>query len=780
MESKRSNPNLISENQQNSNLPAKSLKVHFQEEIIQNQANHQSRIQVSVRIKPLNQAEKMQEKNCIWQVQQDGQTLINKHTNESYLFDNVFNEDMSNQEIFDQDSKQKILSALEGYNVTIFAYGQTCSGKTFTMRGSDENFGVIPQTLAEIFQSIDEARLKPQNTTHSQTEFSIKVSYLEIYNEVVNDLLDPQKKNLDIRECKLRGIYIDQLSQFEVNSFEDCMKYLHKGDEFKIIAETNQNELSSRSHTILKIEITQKFQDKNSGNTKIKTSEINLVDLAGSECVSKTNSQGLRLREGANINKSLLALSNVICQLSQKNKRQSQKNFYINYRDSKLTRILQQFLSGNSQTSIICTISQLFDNYSESKETLNFGAKAKNIKTSVTVNEIVQDQKSLQEVDQINFEFKLQKQEQFIERLKSQIQLLEQNLKEVQNTSIANEKRIRERNLLILNLQSKVEILEKHNTSLQRDFEDTIQNRSVIHNSSGLDIIDELNQSNSMLMERALPSQRPSIHNQNDQSSFEIHQNPQFNNTVPQQLIETQQRLQQQEIQCKLDVLTEQYKQLEVEKEDLLSHFEEAERSMEDLVFQIRELDNKCNECQEECNSMGEELETLQHRYQDQRKQLENYQSTCNDQKRDIQSLTQKLADQVSETDLKDKEIENLKLQLTALRVSKKRGRELISQTQPDQEDNGFSAEANDCPVLEDMNQAKRFRPNDVYQQDAIANPQPASQFISGSVGHPPKRVKTYTYQQRKEALKANATERLTTRSTRVAKKTNQQNQDNN
>eukprot|EP00347_Sterkiella_histriomuscorum_P012986 403366452 len=847
------------------------------------------------------------------------------------LVDNVFNEHMSNKEIFDQDSKQTILSALEGYNVTIFAYGQTCSGKTFTMRGYDENSGIIPQTLAEIFQSIDEIKDKSQNATQPQTQFSVKVSYLEIYNEVVNDLLDPQKKNLDIRECRSRGIYIDQLSQFEVNSFEDCINYLHKGDELKFIAETKQNELSSRSHTILKIEITQNLQDEKSGKTKIKTSEINLVDLAGSEGVSKTKSQGLRQREGANINKSLLALSNVIYKLSQKSQQQSQKNVYINYRDSKLTRILQQALSGNSQTSIICTISQLFSNYSESKETLNFGAKAKNIKTSVNINEIVKEtadeqaqkikylnqeverlnkivnsyeerkkeilnqdedqeqdsisgsssnlqnlknhilylngclstktnqveekeklvmklelkvgeksdeiqalkrendmkqvemqnsieilksnynsvmqillknnqipegvniqevlqieqksqfevssssllsrteetqvkkfdlesflhtlkslpnQKQLENVDKHNFELKLQKQEQFIEKLKSQIQMLELNLKEVQNTSIVNEKRIRKRNLLILNLQSKVEILEKQNTSLFKDFDQTLQNISVIHNSSNLDIIENyMNQSDSMLIERdpSLPSninsQRPSIQILNDDNSFQLHQNPQFSNTVPrltQQLIETQQRLQQQEIQCKLDVLTEQYKQLEVEKEELLTYLEEAERFREDLVFQIRELDYKCNEYQEEYNSMGEEFETIQYKYQDQKYQLENLQRTCNNQKRDIQSLIQKLTDYVQETDKQKNEIQNLKLhnsdlakQLSSLRDSKKRGRELISTTNTDsinngQQNNRFSVEyiqANESSVVnDDMNQSKRIRHNNFYQQAGNKN----------------------------------------------------------
>eukprot|EP00347_Sterkiella_histriomuscorum_P020283 403338399 len=357
----------------------------------------QNKIHVSVRMKPLTQAESIYEKNHFWQVIND-QTIAQQQTKEQYSFDRVFNDDISTAQIFDCESKQLVLSSLEGFNVTIFAYGQTASGKTFTMRGTNESQGIIPLALTEVFQNLNQRFGKPFSyrdhhqvcTNLNQRSWNVKVSYLEIYNESVNDLLNPNKKNLDIRESRDKGIYIDGLSEFEVTSLEDTMSYLLKGDEQRAIAETKLNQKSSRSHTVFQINIMVRDVNLETGKTLNRTSQINLVDLAGSEGVNKTKSEGVRFREGTNINKSLLALSTVICKLGLKYQ-QAAKNFYINFRDSKLTRILQQPLSGNSQTAIICTMSQLNNNYQESRETLNFGAKAKNIKTFVNANEFLKE-----------------------------------------------------------------------------------------------------------------------------------------------------------------------------------------------------------------------------------------------------------------------------------------------------------------------------------------------------------------------------------------------------
>ena len=255
-------------------------------------------------------------------------SIMNSRTKELFTFDKVFGPDSSTQQIFDDQISDIVNSAMEGINQTVFAYGQTSSGKTFTMKGypvNGEITGLIPLSVQQIFIN---ARSNPK------CKFEISVSYIEIYNEGVNDLIEPTNKNLEVRESITSGIYINRLSEKHVQDFDEVMSYMDKGDEFRNTAATKLNELSSRSHTVFRIHI--KSQDEESG--KMKLSQLNLVDLAGSEGASKTQAEGIRLREGQNINRSLLALSNVINKLSQQGSAGSK--MFINYRDSKLTRIL--------------------------------------------------------------------------------------------------------------------------------------------------------------------------------------------------------------------------------------------------------------------------------------------------------------------------------------------------------------------------------------------------------------------------------------------------------
>lgn len=278
--------------------------------------------------------------------------------------------------------------------MTIFAYGQTSTGKTYTMQGSPpENEGIIPLTLKEIFDKIKNSK----DIINSK----ISVSFIEIYNESINDLLDNTKINLDLRETSNKEVIVNNLTEIKINNHEEALNLLSKGNDSRIVASTKLNEKSSRSHSIfrLNVEITKKKENKNinnneyeNGNEKIiLKSHINLIDLAGSENSSKTGCVGQRLKEGSNINKSLLALSNVINKLSQNNGNNSGQgggNFFVNYRDSKLTRLLQNSLGGNSKTAIICTITDDSEHYTETMNTLHFGNKAKNIKTVIKVNEI--------------------------------------------------------------------------------------------------------------------------------------------------------------------------------------------------------------------------------------------------------------------------------------------------------------------------------------------------------------------------------------------------------
>ena len=303
--------------------------------------------------------------------------------------DQVISTTSTNKEIFEELFKPNIHHILNGINMTIFAYGQTSTGKTYTMQGEiPDNAGIIPLTLEELFKQIK----NDKDIIDSQ----IAVSFIEIYNESINDLLDSSKINLDLRETPNREVIVNNLTEIKIRNHEQALNLLIKGNESRIVASTKLNEKSSRSHVIfrLNIEITKNVKKNNFGEEEIEKvllkNHINLIDLAGSENSNKTGCVGQRLKEGSNINKSLLALSNVINKLSQNtgNNNSSSQNFFVNYRDSKLTRLLQNSLGGNSKTSIICTITDDAEHYNETMNTIHFGNKAKNIKTVVKVNEV--------------------------------------------------------------------------------------------------------------------------------------------------------------------------------------------------------------------------------------------------------------------------------------------------------------------------------------------------------------------------------------------------------
>ena len=256
------------------------------------------------------------------------------------------------------------------------------------MQGSiPNNEGIIPLTLKELFEKL--------NTSEEIIDSKITASFIEIYNESINDLLDNSKVNLELRETPNKEVIVNNLTEIKINNHDEALNLLLKGNESRITASTKLNEKSSRSHCIfrLNLEITKFKSIKNILNESEKEkiilkSHINLIDLAGSENSSKTGCVGQRLKEGSNINKSLLALSNVINKLSQNNGNIGNGNFFVNYRDSKLTRLLQNSLGGNSKTAIICTITDDSEHYTETMNTLHFGNKAKNIKTVVKVNEV--------------------------------------------------------------------------------------------------------------------------------------------------------------------------------------------------------------------------------------------------------------------------------------------------------------------------------------------------------------------------------------------------------
>jgi kinesin family member 5 len=290
-----------------------------------------------------------------------------------FTFDQVCGPEIHQSEVFEFAAKPVVDGVLKGYNGTIFAYGQTGSGKTFTMEGPDimntTYKGIIPRMMDALFEGLVNAS--------ESSEFTLKVSFLEIYLERIHDLLDPSKNNLQVKEDKTRGIYVQDASEVYVGSPIEMLKVMSSGSANRSIAATRMNQRSSRSHSIFCVYVEQK--DTQAGS---KTSgKLYFVDLAGSESVGKTNVSGKQLEEAKMINKSLSALGNVINALTEKNPG------FVPYRDSKLTRILQESLGGNSQTTLVIACSMNSYNDKETLSTLRFGARAKKIQNKPIVNQ---------------------------------------------------------------------------------------------------------------------------------------------------------------------------------------------------------------------------------------------------------------------------------------------------------------------------------------------------------------------------------------------------------
>lgn len=327
-------------------------------------------IRVVCRVRPLNDAEeRVGSKICVKFPSDTEDTLI--LSGKVYVFDKVFKPDSNQEKVYTHTAKQIVEDVLSGYNGTIFAYGQTSSGKTHTMEGvlGDEKLqGIIPRIVSDIFNHI--------YSMDSSLEFQIKVSYFEIYLDKIRDLLDVSKNNLSVHEDKNRVPYVKGVTERFVTTPDEVFEVIEEGKSNRHIAVTNMNEHSSRSHSVFLINVKQ----ENHETEKKLSGKLYLVDLAGSEKVSKTGAEGSVLEEAKNINKSLSALANVISALAENKP-------YIPYRDSKLTRILQESLGGNARTTIIICCSPASFNESETKSTLFFGQNAKTVKNVVVVNE---------------------------------------------------------------------------------------------------------------------------------------------------------------------------------------------------------------------------------------------------------------------------------------------------------------------------------------------------------------------------------------------------------
>ncbi|ETE64232.1 Kinesin-like protein KIF13B, partial [Ophiophagus hannah] len=272
-------------------------------------------------------------------------------------------------------------NAFEGYNACIFAYGQTGSGKSYTMMGTADEPGLIPRLCSSLFE-------RAQQEESEEQSFKVEVSYMEIYNEKVRDLLDPKgsRQSLKVREHSVYGPYVDGLSKLAVASYKDIESLMSEGNKSRTVAATNMNEESSRSHAVFKIILTHILYDVKSGTSGEKVGKLSLVDLAGSERATKTGAAGDRLKEGSNINKSLTTLGLVISALADQAAGKN-KNKFVPYRDSVLTWLLKDSLGGNSKTAMVATVSPAADNYDEILSTLRYADRAKNIVNHAVVNE---------------------------------------------------------------------------------------------------------------------------------------------------------------------------------------------------------------------------------------------------------------------------------------------------------------------------------------------------------------------------------------------------------
>uniref|UniRef100_A0AAR2IZK1 Kinesin family member 13Bb n=1 Tax=Pygocentrus nattereri TaxID=42514 RepID=A0AAR2IZK1_PYGNA len=272
-------------------------------------------------------------------------------------------------------------NAFQGYNACIFAYGQTGSGKSYTMMGSVDQPGLIPRLCSSLFE-------RTVQQQREEESFTVEVSYMEIYNEKVRDLLDPKgsRQALRVREHKVLGPYVDGLSRLAVASYKDIESLMSEGNKSRTVAATNMNEESSRSHAVFNIILTHTLKDLQSGTSGEKVSKLSLVDLAGSERAAKTGAAGERLKEGSNINKSLTTLGLVISALADQGAGKNKSKF-VPYRDSVLTWLLKDSLGGNSRTAMVATVSPAADNYDETLSTLRYADRAKSIVNHAVVNE---------------------------------------------------------------------------------------------------------------------------------------------------------------------------------------------------------------------------------------------------------------------------------------------------------------------------------------------------------------------------------------------------------
>ncbi|KAH8269407.1 hypothetical protein KR018_002503 [Drosophila ironensis] len=567
-------------------------------------------IKVVCRFRPLNDSEEKAGSKFVVKFPNNVEENCISIAGKVYLFDKVFKPNASQEKVYNEAAKSIVTDVLAGYNGTIFAYGQTSSGKTHTMEGvigDSVKQGIIPRIVNDIFNHIYAMEVN--------LEFHIKVSYYEIYMDKIRDLLDVSKVNLSVHEDKNRVPYVKGATERFVSSPEDVFEVIEEGKSNRHIAVTNMNEHSSRSHSVFLINVKQ----ENLENQKKLSGKLYLVDLAGSEKVSKTGAEGTVLDEAKNINKSLSALGNVISALADGNKT------HIPYRDSKLTRILQESLGGNARTTIVICCSPASFNESETKSTLDFGRRAKTVKNVVCVNE---------ELTAEEWKRRYEKEKEKNARLKGKVEKLELELARWRaGETVKAEEQI--------NMD---DLMEASTPNL--DVEAAAQRQAAEAAASAAQRTALANMSASVAAdERArLATECERLYQQLDDKDEEINQQSQYAEQLKEQVMEQEELI--ANARREYETLQSEMARIQQENESAKEEVKEVLQALEELAVNYdqksQEIDNK----NKDIDSLNEELQQKQTLFSTTSTELQQLKDMSSHQKKRItEMLTNLLRD---------------------------------------------------------------------------------------------------------------------------------------
>eukprot|EP00756_Hemistasia_phaeocysticola_P017268 Hpha_TRINITY_DN15528_c0_g1::TRINITY_DN15528_c0_g1_i1::g.104777::m.104777 len=398
------------------------------------------------------------------------------YSSQSYTFDRVYDQHATQETVYEHSAHPAVEAVLRGYNATMIAYGQTGTGKTFTMEGTSRELGIIPRATEDIFNFIRDS--------DENSKFLVRASYLQIYNEAISDLIRSERRNLSVRESKGRGVYVENLSEWVVRSPQEVYGLMEQGSRVRVTGNTKMSELSSRSHAIFRIicEMKTDTYDEEGGESmqSFRIGKLNIVDLAGSEKIRQTGATGTRLEESKYINRSLSQLGNVISALTAPGGSRS----HVPYRDSKLTRILEDSLGGNCKTTMIATVSPAFESYLETLSTLKYANRAKNIKNEATVNEDL-DQRAL-----------IRKYERELRELRAELSAVNRNY--APKVKLAESEQRRQEALLALKARS-VEVIQE-----KRAKEQLVEQIAGMEKNGHVSVVGEENEEGSVAFREAI------------------------------------------------------------------------------------------------------------------------------------------------------------------------------------------------------------------------------------------------------------------------------------